>query len=85
MVLLTLGLFKEGWETYEWRKQSYELKFAQPQWTQPMWQGQAAAGKTLLLNSEQGFGDTIQFCRYATLAAERGLRVVLHAWRIWLC
>jgi hypothetical protein len=34
-------------------------------------------GKTILLYAEQGFGDTIQFCRYVGLVAERGARVVL--------
>lgn len=47
-------------------------KFAQPQW-----QGEAAPGKILLIHAEQGFGDTLQFCRYAPLAAARGLRVIL--------
>ena len=41
------------------------------------WRGEAAPGRTLLLHAEQGFGDTLQFCRYATLAAGRGLRVVM--------
>lgn len=79
LVLLTLGLFKEGWETYEWRKQSYELQCAQPHLAQPMWRGQEAAGKTLLIHGEQGFGDIIQFCRYASMVADKGLRVVLEA------
>jgi hypothetical protein len=39
--------------------------------------GEAAEGRTLLIHAEQGFGDTLLFCRYATLAAARGLRVIL--------
>ena len=35
------------------------------------------AGKTILLHAEQGFGDTLQFCRYVPLVAELGARVVL--------
>ena len=34
------------------------------------------SGKTILLHAEQGFGDTIQFVRYAPLVAERGARVI---------
>ena len=44
---------------------------------QPQWRGEAAAGRTLLIHAEQGFGDTLQFCRYAPLAAARGLRVIM--------
>ena len=32
---------------------------------QPQWRGEEIAGKTILLHAEQGFGDTIQFVRYA--------------------
>jgi hypothetical protein len=38
---------------------------------------QAVAGKTLVLHAEQGFGDTIQFVRYAPLVAALGASVVL--------
>jgi ADP-heptose:LPS heptosyltransferase len=34
-------------------------------------------GKTVLLYSEQGLGDTIQFCRYAKLVSELGARVIM--------
>ncbi len=44
---------------------------------QPQWHGEAAPGRTLLIHAEQGFGDTIQFCRYAARAAASGLRVIL--------
>ena len=45
----------------------------------PQWRGETLPGKTLLIHAEQGFGDTIQFCRYAPLASARGLRVILQA------
>ena len=42
-----------------------------------MWLGETSiAGKTILLHTEQGFGDVFQFCRYATLAADAGARVI---------
>jgi len=44
----------------------------------PLWSGQEEiAGNALLVCSEQGFGDTIQFCRFAGLAVAKGARVVL--------
>jgi hypothetical protein len=35
------------------------------------------AGKTIFIHWEQGFGDTLQFCRYASLAADMGACVIL--------
>ena len=46
----------------------------------PTWTGaEDIAGKTLFIEAEQGLGDTIQFCRYAPLVAERGAKVVMTA------
>ena len=45
--------------------------------SQPRWCGEAAEGRTLLMHAEQGYGDTLQFCRYGTIAVERGLRVMM--------
>ncbi|WP_158900643.1 tetratricopeptide repeat protein [Burkholderia sp. L27(2015)] len=46
--------------------------------SKPLWHGQLPlSGKRILLYAEQGFGDTIQFCRYAQLVAERGAHVIL--------
>jgi hypothetical protein len=45
--------------------------------TQPQWRGEAGKGRVLLVHAEQGFGDTLQFCRFVALAAKRDLRVIL--------
>jgi hypothetical protein len=47
---------------------------------QPQWLGKTSpSGKTILLQGEQGYGDTIQFCRFAPLVTQLGARVVLEA------
>ena len=50
----------------------------QRDFAQPLWLGEGdIAGKTILLHAEQGYGDTIQFVRYAPMVAARGAKVVL--------
>jgi tetratricopeptide (TPR) repeat protein len=80
LALLLQGRLREGWPLYEsrWRVKNLRLdnRFA----PSARWTGQQSVeGKTLLLHAEQGYGDTLQFCRYASLAAERGARVILEA------
>jgi tetratricopeptide (TPR) repeat protein len=77
LALLLRGDMAEGWKEHEWRWKSRHRIKGRRDFAQPQWHGEAAAGRTLLIHAEQGFGDTLQFCRYATLAAARGLRVVL--------
>jgi tetratricopeptide (TPR) repeat protein len=75
--LLLLGEFDLGWKQYEWRKKLPE-PLGNPSHSQPAWSGrEPLAGATLFLHSEQGLGDTIQFCRYAKLARALGAEVIL--------
>jgi tetratricopeptide (TPR) repeat protein len=76
MCLLQLGRLEEGWRLYEWRKAKIQLVAPPPPGVRP-WRGEALAGKTLLIQAEQGLGDTIQFCRFAALAPGEGAHVVL--------
>ena len=72
---LLLGNFQEGWREYESRWEA--TPFKRRQFPHPTWRGEDLAGKTLLIHAEQGLGDTIQMLRYASIAADRGARVVV--------
>jgi tetratricopeptide (TPR) repeat protein len=76
--LLVLGDLAAGFAEYEWR-----IHCPPPVAPPPpppgveRWIGQPLAGKTILLQAEQGLGDTIQFIRYARLLEDRGAKVIL--------
>ncbi len=69
------GEYKTGFTYYEDRFKAGE--FPQCPFTQPMWDGSDLNGRTLLLHAEQGMGDTLQFIRYAAIAAQKGGRLIL--------
>ncbi|HKM52890.1 MAG TPA: tetratricopeptide repeat protein [Isosphaeraceae bacterium] len=71
---LLMGQYELGWAEYEWR---WGHRMDRPVFAQPPWDGQALAGKTILLHAEQGLGDTIQFIRFAPLVQRRGGRVLV--------
>lgn len=73
------GNYAEGWPRYLWRWRCPGMSL--PAHAQPLWQGEPLAGRTILLHSEQGLGDTIHFIRYAPLLKERGARVVVKCQR----
>jgi tetratricopeptide (TPR) repeat protein len=70
VVLLLAGQFKAGWQEYEWRFRAGAVQI--PTCSQPRWSGENLAGRRLLIRAEQGMGDTIQFCRFVPMAAQRG-------------
>ncbi len=72
--LLVSGDFERGWSEYEWR---WRRRHARPRPLGTPWAGDALAGRTILLHAEQGYGDTLQFVRYAPMVAALGGKVVL--------
>ena len=75
---LLLGHYAQGWPEYEWRWKTTSLLNTKRDFAQPMWLGDASLkGATILLHSEQGLGDTLQFCRYAKRVNALGARVLL--------
>jgi tetratricopeptide (TPR) repeat protein len=75
---LLTGNFEAGWAGREARWKVPGLPIIYPNFSQPMWLGDAdVAGKTILIHFDEGLGDTIQFVRYVPMLAERGARVIL--------
>lgn len=77
---LQTGNFERGWEKYEWRWKLASGGPIQRHLSQALWLGkESLQGKTILLHADQGFGDTLQFCRYAQMVSSMGARVILQA------
>ena len=67
--LFLMGRLVEAWPQYEWRWKCKGV--VRPSLQQPHWTGSNLAGGTILLHSEQGLGDALQFVRYAELVKQR--------------
>lgn len=78
LLLLNAEKFQEAWPLYESRLQAHPNgNYFQPNSPIKLWTGQDLRGKSLLLWSEQGFGDTIQFIRLANILHEQGVEISL--------
>lgn len=65
---LLLGNYSEGWDLYESRKYKQDLKKNYfPESKEGWLDKDYIKGKKILVYSEQGLGDTFQFCRYLPL------------------
>ncbi len=76
LLLLRSGQFDQGWKEYDWRQRE-SSPFQMNRFPHPHWCGEDLGGKTILIHSEQGFGDTMQFVRYIPQVAQRGGRINL--------
>ena len=75
MTLLQTGDYERGWTEYDWRWKTGQ--FTPFQCPHPQWDGSHIPDKTLLLHTEQGAGDAIQFARYIPMAAERCQKIIM--------
>jgi hypothetical protein len=76
LLWLLRGDFERGWQEYEWRQRAIP-EFTTRHFPQPLWDGSAFVGRTLLLIAEQGLGDALHFIRYVPWVKERGGTVIV--------
>ncbi|MEO8024879.1 MAG: tetratricopeptide repeat protein [Bryobacteraceae bacterium] len=79
MAELFLGNFTQGFREYEWRFRRKPMRNSDP--ASKLWDGSDLAGQTILLQAEQGIGDTIQFLRFVPMVAAMGGNVILESQR----
>jgi len=73
LLKLALGNYDEGWALYEWRLKTKQVRhFSKQRWLGDI----NLVGKTILVHSEQGFGDTIQFYRYLSKLKTLGCGII---------
>ena len=75
-MLIVSGQFASGWRHYEFRRFNAKVLAERPRYGKPEWTGQELAGRTILVEAEQGIGDVVWFARYFPMLKQLGARVV---------
>lgn len=74
--MIRLRDFKEGWTYYEHRFEIEDGATIYPKMNKPKWNGKKIPNKTLLVQYEQGFGDSVQFLRYLPQLASLAQKII---------
>jgi hypothetical protein len=75
-LLLMLGDYARGWPEYAWRTRIPDYtSYANHDFGIPRWRGEPVAGRSILVHSEQGHGDSIQFARFLAPLAAKGATI----------
>ncbi|MDR2786884.1 MAG: FkbM family methyltransferase [Candidatus Accumulibacter sp.] len=80
VLLLLCGRYREGWPYYENRWRVPDRIEKRPEFSQPEWTGDDLGSRTLLVYTEQGYGDNLQFARYLPLLHRRYPQAKLYYW-----
>ena len=79
-LLIRKGDFENGWNLFENRWEEKNIVKFKNVLNKPIWLGNHdLVNKTILLHSEQGLGDTIQFCRYLKLFEKSKTKIILQS------
>jgi hypothetical protein len=79
-ILLLQGNLEAGWVEYDWRWKLADFAWIRDihgVFLQPVWAGEDISDKTILIYTEQGLGDVIQFIRYLPLVVRNAKRVII--------
>ncbi len=71
--------WEKGWEEFEWRKRYIKEKFPPFPELHRLFADERLDGKSIIVQTEQGYGDIIQFSRYLPLLAATGVKIILTA------
>lgn len=75
---LMKGNFQEGLKRYEYR---YDILGISQEFRKKKWQGEDLTNKTINIFAEQGFGDTIQFCRFIKFLKSQNCNIVFYCFK----
>jgi tetratricopeptide (TPR) repeat protein len=73
--LLLGGRFKEGWRDFERRWEAGDCGFDRPRLRAREWRDEPLSGRSIVVYSEQGLGDAIQFARFMPRLTAMGAKV----------